>query len=156
MRVGVVSDTHGSEASVQKVIKAAGAIDLWLHAGDNSQDGELFSRLTGVPFFAAKGNCDGMTTAKIDEFVQIGSKKIWLTHGHRYGVKESQHELLWWAKDFEVHAVIYGHTHIPDCQWVDGVLLFNPGSVTYPRFGKGTFGTLDIQGDKIEPYLIEI
>jgi hypothetical protein len=32
-----------------------------------------------------------------------------------------------------VHAIIFGHSHIPYCAYHGGVLLFNPGSPTDKR-----------------------
>ena len=30
---------------------------------------------------------------------------------------------------------LYGHTHIPDCSYSDGVYLFNPGAAQNGRYG---------------------
>jgi len=40
MRIGVISDTHGDQAAIRKAIKVISKVDIWLHAGDCSQDGE--------------------------------------------------------------------------------------------------------------------
>jgi len=144
MRIGVISDTHGDQAAVRQAVEAVPDADVWLHAGDYSQDAMYLTRLVAVPVFAAKGNCDGQTTAKIDEFVKAAGKKIWLTHGHRYSVKQGVGELVQWGKKFEVEIVVYGHTHLPDNQHYDGLLIFNPGSAAEPRIGHGTCGILDI------------
>ena len=156
MKIGVISDTHGSVQAIQKAVQAAGQVELWLHAGDYSQDGDALSRLTGVEVIAAKGNCDGAAEAKIDEFIQIGKVKIWLTHGHHYAVKQDEQELLWWGREFEANIIIYGHTHVPDCRWVENILIFNPGSAAHPRYGGGTIGIIDIDGEKVQAHIIEI
>jgi len=144
MRIGVISDTHGDQAAIRQVAKAVTNVDMWLHAGDCSQDGEYLRNLVTVPVFSARGNCDGYTTAKIDEFVETHGHKIWLTHGHRYGVKHGTQELEQLGKLYEVDAVIYGHTHIPDNHWHEGILIFNPGSAYGSR---ATYGFLDINAD---------
>ena len=144
MRIGVISDTHGDQEAIRQMVKVLTNIDMWLHAGDCSQDAECLRSLVAVPVIAARGNCDGHTAAKIDEFVEFGNHKIWLTHGHRYGVKQSTQDLVRWGKHHEVNAVIYGHTHIPDNQWCEGILIFNPGSA----YGShATYGILDIDDD---------
>ena len=141
MKIGVISDTHGDLATIQQVVKRLTNIDMWLHAGDCSQDAEYLSNLVAVPVISAKGNCDGQTTAKIDEFVEAGGHRIWLTHGHRYGVKQSTQDLVRWGKHHEVDIVIYGHTHVSDNHWSAGILIFNPGSA----YGShATYGILDI------------
>lgn len=144
MRVGVISDTHGDQEAIRQVIKVIPHVDMWLHAGDCSQDAEYLASLVSVPVVAARGNCDGYTTAKIDEFFEVADKKIWLTHGHRYGVKGGIGELTEWAKHYEVDIVIYGHTHVPDERWQEGIFIFNPGSATY---GHATYGILEIDDE---------
>lgn len=144
MKIGVISDTHGDQAAIHQVVRLLTHVDMWLHAGDCSQDAECLRNLVTVPVIAARGNCDGHTTAKIDEFVEVHDRKIWLTHGHRYGVKQSTQDLVEWGKQYEVDVVIYGHTHIADNHWCEGILIFNPGSA----YGShATCGVLDIDSD---------
>lgn len=144
MRIGVISDTHGDQETICQVVKLLTHVDMWLHAGDYSQDADFLRRLVAVPVFAAKGNCDGHTTAKIDEFVEIHGHRIWLTHGHRYGVKHGAQDLVRWSKHHEVDVVVYGHTHISDNHWSRETLIFNPGSA-YGR--QATCGILDIDNN---------
>jgi len=141
MRIGIISDTHGDLATIRQVVKLLPNVDMWLHAGDCSQDAECLRGLVTVPVTAARGNCDGQTTAKVDAFVEVQGLRIWLTHGHRYGVKHSTQDLVQWGKRYKVNAVIYGHTHIPDNHWCEGVLIFNPGSASGSQ---ATYGILDI------------
>ena len=128
MKIGVLSDTHGDLANIRKVIKRVTDVAMWLHAGDCSQDADYLRSLVTVPVCAVRGNCDGHTPAKIDEFIEADNCKIWLTHGHRYGVKQGVQELVNWGKCYEANVVVYGHTHIADNHWCEGMLLFNPGS----------------------------
>lgn len=41
IRIGVVSDTHGDFQALEQVLDQAGEVDLWLHAGDYSQDARI-------------------------------------------------------------------------------------------------------------------
>ncbi len=157
MRIGVISDSHGSMAALRKAAAAAGPVEMWLHAGDYSQDAPRLAALTGLAVTAVAGNCDGVTDAKIDEFVEVGGRKIWLTHGHRYHAKERAGELLWWGRQYGVDAVVYGHSHIPDRTWQDGILLFNPGGAVHPRGGfPASCGVLIVAGGDIRAEIIEI
>jgi len=141
MRIGIISDTHGDEDAIKRAARKVPNADLWLHAGDCSQDAGLLADLVTVPVIAARGNCDGHVAARIDEFVEVTGHKIWLTHGHHYSVKSGQWDLVRLAADHGVDIVIYGHTHIHDNRVQEGILLFNPGSA----YGKrGTCGILDI------------
>lgn len=157
MKIGVISDTHGDHGAIRLAVQMIPDADVWLHAGDYSQDATYLARLVSAPVFAAKGNCDGLSTAKVDEFVEVAGKKIWITHGHRYSVKQSVAELVQWGKQYEVDVVVFGHTHLPDNQQCEGILIFNPGSAGEPRVGHGTFGILEIDNKgTIIGYIIEL
>ncbi len=144
MRIGVVSDSHGKLSALRAAAEALGEVDLWLHAGDCSQDVRALSEVSKAPVIAVKGNCDGAVQTKPDEFIEVGGCSLWLTHGHRHGVKYDCDELIWWAKEYRVQAVVYGHSHQPDNRVESGVLVFNPGSVALPRGGRATCGLLEI------------
>lgn len=157
MKIGVVSDTHGDLSAIKKVVAAVGKVDSWLHAGDYSQDGEYLKSITGCPVTAAKGNCDGQAMAKIDEFLEINGITIWLTHGHRYHVKQGLSELRYWAKQYNAAVVVYGHTHTPVMLEAENVVLFNPGSAAQPvDYHLPTCGIISIEGKSIEARHIEI
>ena len=49
MKIGVVSDTHGDLHALEAVLDQAGEVDLWLHAGDYSQDAPYIEEATGIP-----------------------------------------------------------------------------------------------------------
>jgi putative phosphoesterase len=145
MIIGVISDTHGSAAAVRRAVSAAGPVDYWLHAGDYSQDANLLAEIAKVPVTAVAGNCDGQTNAKVDEFIELAGKKLWLTHGHRYNARQRTAELAWWGRQYDVDAVIYGHTHVPTIIEQDGLVIFNPGSPYQPRQGsEPSCGLLEI------------
>lgn len=157
MKIGVISDTHGNEASILRALAAAGPVDLWLHAGDFSQDAAFLAQETGLPVTAVTGNCDGIATAKVDEFITAGGKKIWLTHGHRYRSKERRAELVFWGRQYAVDIVIYGHSHVAEVTWKDDLLIFNPGSTVHPRCGQGaSCGLLLISGGQVEASILPL
>lgn len=158
MIIGVMSDTHGNAAALRRAVVAAGPVDCWLHAGDYSQDANLLAEISGLPVTAVAGNCDGQTTAKVDEFIEVADKKLWLTHGHRYHARERTAELAWWGRQYCVDAVIYGHTHVPGIIDSDGLIIFNPGSPYQPRQGSGpSCGLLEIDAaGKLTARLVDV
>jgi putative phosphoesterase len=157
MKIGVISDTHGNIAAIRRAVIAVGAVERWLHAGDYSQDGAFLAELTGLEVTTVAGNCDGTTDAKVDEFLEVGGKRIWLTHGHRYRAKDRTNELVWWGRQSGADIVVYGHSHVPDISWHDGLLVFNPGSTYHPRGGyAASCGLLTITDGKAEAAIIEI
>jgi putative phosphoesterase len=53
--------------------------------------------------------------------------------------------------------IVFGHTHLPLNAEEDGVLLFNPGSATYPRGSVPTFGLITVLGkNNIQAEIIEL
>ena len=158
-----MGDTHGDFLSVRQAVAQAvlqfGRIDLWLHTGDFCQDAQFLSVFSEISVIMVAGNCDGRVAAKPDEFVEWAGFNLWLTHGHRHGVKQDLRELEAWALRYEVDAVIFGHTHQPLAETQSGILFFNPGSASMPRRGKSrTFGVLEFceQPRKILPHLISL
>jgi uncharacterized protein len=156
MRIGVISDTHGSKASIQRAVLAAGPVDMWLHAGDYSQDAGYLSQLTGRPVTAVAGNCDGLTDVRVDEFIAVENKTIWLTHGHRYRAKERSAELIVWARQYNADIVVYGHSHVADISWEGDLLLFNPGSTAHPRGGEASCGLLLVEAGRVEAEIVRL
>ncbi|HWR39007.1 MAG TPA: metallophosphoesterase [Patescibacteria group bacterium] len=156
MRIGVVSDTHGNTRMLRRAVAAAGPVDQWLHAGDYSQDARHLIGWSQVPVTTVAGNCDGRVDLPLDEYVDVGGKKIWLTHGHRYSVKQDLVDIIWWGGQYEVDIAVFGHTHVPYCQRHGSLLVFNPGSLGIPRFGRPTYGLLTIDGDEIYGQIIEV
>lgn len=156
MIIGVISDSHGDFAAIEKAAAAVGAADLWVHAGDCSEDGDHLRKLTSAPVISVKGNCDCSSDAKIDEFFEAGGKSFWLTHGHRHRVKLGISELKWWGRQYQVDVIIYGHSHIPQINKDDGILIFNPGSAAYPLHSKRpTCGVIVVNDHSLEAEIIE-
>ena len=159
MRIGIMGDSHGDSYSIKRAVQAARNVDLWLHTGDYYRDGAILACLTNLEVIAVAGNCDGRINAKPDEFVDVGGYRLWLTHGHRYGVKYDLTELRDWADRFEVDIVVFGHTHQSFVAQESGLLLFNTGSTALPRRGASpTCGILELVSERKEilPRLISI
>ena len=53
--------------------------------------------------------------------------------------------------------VVFGHTHKPFCETVNGILFLNPGSVTRPRGQHPpSLVRLTIESDELKPQFIEL
>ena len=159
MRIGVMGDSHGDRLSIKQAATAIGPVDLWLHTGDFCRDAAVLAELSCVPVIVVAGNCDGRIDAKLDEFLDVADYRIWLTHGHRHGVKQNLEDLREWAYRYEVDIVIYGHTHQTEIITEPNLLLFNPGSTSLPKRGKTrTCGVIELQPERggIQSRLISI
>jgi uncharacterized protein len=158
MIIGVISDTHGMKVAIRQAVSAAGAVDMWLHAGDFRRDADYLQKLTNLPVVAVEGNCDNWGRSAQEELIEVAGKKIWMTHGHRYQVKQSMVALVRKSEELQADVAIFGHTHLPFVLKEQGILLFNPGSAAYSSTGRlPTYGILTINGDgKIAAEIHEI
>ena len=135
MKILVVSDSHGRLDYLMEIWKKE-TPDIVLSAGDYSEDVEELSYIhENSKYFIVRGNCDFMDHTNDDNLeLELGDKKIFLTHGHLYGVKSSYHYLRLEAEERDANLCIFGHTHIPYLE--DGeLILFNPGAVKDKEYG---------------------
>ncbi len=152
MRVLVVSDNHGVTSDIYKIIDRVKP-DMIYHLGDGEGSTIEIKERSRLPMIAVAGNCDwGSATLPKVSVDQIGEHKVMLTHGHLYGVKSGYERLVAEAKERGCDVVIYGHTHIPELEEVDGVMIMNPGSVEWPKqFDMNkSFGIINYNKGKME------
>ena len=146
MKIGIVSDTHGDLKALKKVLAAAGPVDLWLHAGDYSQDAPFIQAETGIPVHAVCGNCDLYEDRAPAEFLmKQDGFTIAMTHGHRYVWGNDYSRLMYWAQEKQADIVVFGHIHVPVNLTEQGILMINPGSPSRPRNGVPSFGILTLE-----------
>ena len=134
MRIGIISDTHGSLDAVAQAVSIAGQVDMWLHAGDCIGDSEHLAIIAGVPVYMVAGNCDWPdTTVPEERIVDVEGHRIFLTHGHNYGVRYDTKVLAAVAEEQGADIAVYGHTHIADISLGGSICVLNPGSAARPR-----------------------
>jgi len=158
VKIGVISDTHirSSAKLLSNIIyKAFDGVDMILHAGDILINEVIIELETIAPVYAVAGNNDGyemLYKYGTKRIIEANGKKIGLTHGTSGGrtYKNAYAEFL----GSDVDCVVYGHSHKPHNEVIDGVLFFNPGSPTSKRFeSRYSLGLLyvdkDIKGEII-------
>ena len=150
MRIGVISDTHGLLRP--EAVEALQGIEHILHAGDVG-DMKIIGALEAIaPLTVVRGNVDHgpqLGNLPLFETVTLGGKDFYMRH-----VRE-QVDLDPVAGGFA--AVIFGHTHRPTVETVDGVLWLNPGSIGPVRFDLPiSMAMLTIEDGKLEPEFITL
>jgi uncharacterized protein len=135
LKIGILGDSHQHVKNVDLAMKYLMDTSLIIHTGDNLSDMKYINEKYSIRTIGVKGNCDvGMKGA--DEILeQIGDKRIYVNHGHYYGIKNNIYGLYLRGKELKADIIIFGHTHMPFCEREENILLINPGSVTYPRGG---------------------
>ncbi|WP_425446384.1 metallophosphoesterase [Dethiothermospora halolimnae] len=156
MDILVFSDTHGMLNDLKKVKEKVNNVDLIIHLGDYTKDTGEIKKIFNKEVICVKGNCDiSDNNTKEEEILTINDKRILLTHGHKYKVKMDINNIYYRGIELEVDLVLFGHTHLALNIENNGLKLFNPGSLSYPRNREKTFGVLNIT-DKIGAQVIAI
>lgn len=134
MRILVVSDTHGHEENLIRVLRELGAPDCMIHLGDSESGEEYIRSLVDCPVHMVAGNCDFFTALPKAKIVEIGNCKILMTHGHYYYVSVGTRDLVEVAKTNGCNIAMFGHTHRPFIDQSNAELtVLNPGSLSFPR-----------------------
>lgn len=156
-RIGVLSDTHLREASVdlaRRAKQAWGPVDMILHAGDITSlpvldtfsPPEVIAVAGNMDFPPVKANLPDRLVLEVEGF-RIGLAHGW---GSPFGLGGRV------AASFEnVHAVVFGHSHRACNVVKNGTLLFNPGSAGGSRMASATVGLL-IVDTEIEGRILKL
>ena len=122
-RIMIVSDTHRRHGNLAEAIYNEGHLDMLIHLGDvEGRRG---------------GNNDFFSPLDREKEIELGGKKIWLTHGHNYYVSLDLKVIEQEAVARGMDIVMFGHTHRPVIIVEDNITLINPGSISYPRQADG-------------------
>ena len=152
MKIGVVSDSHGNLKDLERAILKLQNVDLIFHLGDFSQDGETIKQLVSIPVIVLKGNMDYGSPFGVDYVKTLeGGKNIIACHGHEFSVKSSLNRLFYHGKENGADILLYGHTHCPLIEEMDGIFVMNPGALANGGsfYGK-TYGLIEIDGEDIK------
>ncbi len=156
MRILVFSDSHGRGSRVEAAILEQPQAEHIFFLGDRISDIEHLPELyPDRKFYTVPGNCDLAFFEKATKTVTLGGRKILYTHGHEFSVKSGCERLIAFARDVGADIVLYGHTHVAETQYEDGLYLINPGSI-----GKGagfdSYAFLDLEAGGIQPVIVRI
>lgn len=149
MKILIFSDSHKSFAPMAKAIEIEKDANWIIHAGDVHSDVEdLLIAYPKTPVAYVKGNNDFfLRDVPEDRFFTLDGVKIFLTHGHNYGVKYSIAALFKKGAELGADICIFGHTHVAVCEKMGKITLFNPGAATK------SYGVLEINNSE---YSLEI
>lgn len=157
MRIAVISDSHGRGSIVDRIIRREKKTEVIIFLGDVTSDIEDFTyEYTDKKFYIVSGNCDRFSQFPYSAVADIAGVRIFMTHGHTLGVKGGTGALKQAAKQSDCQIALYGHTHIPDIKYEDGLYIVNPGSCTRSRDGSNSYAVIDIRENGILPTIIRI
>lgn len=159
--VGVIADTHIPERAQEmpsQLKEIFRGVDLILHAGDlvELQVLEWLGKL--ARWEAVAGNMDPPAVRNllpVKKIITLSNFRIGLIHGSGAPgglVAQIQREF----RGEKLDCIVFGHSHQPYQEVIDGILFFNPGSPTDRVFStQPTVGLLHLK-EKIDGEIIRV
>jgi putative phosphoesterase len=166
--LGVLADTHIPDRAVeldprieQRFRQAR--VEAILHAGDVSVPRVLRQLEQIAPVYAVQGNRDifALRNLPMQVRLNVAGVSLGMSHGHgsftRYMVDKIQRSLYGRMDEVylqrmrltfpDVDVIVFGHVHVACNIQLDGQLVFNPGSTSYPwpRSDPPSFGLLFLE-----------
>lgn len=160
MKWMIVSDIHGSYEDLKEVIKIfeEEKMDKLLLLGDLLYHGPRNPLPEGYApmdvaqllnqykekIIAVRGNCDAEVDQMVLEFpiqsdyheLYIDGHRLFMTHGHIYN--EQNLPMINYGD-----VLMYGHFHKPVLEKRNGIVVFNPSSISLPKVGEKSFGVYE-------------
>lgn len=133
MKVLIVSDTHGYDQNFEAAINQEAPIDALIHCGDIEGSEDYFEALAECPVYMVRGNNDFFSDLPGERVFELSGYRIFLTHGHYYGVSMGAEHIMDEGLDRGVDIVMFGHTHRPLLIQESDITVLNPGSLSFPR-----------------------
>ncbi|NLD51908.1 MAG: metallophosphoesterase [Clostridiales bacterium] len=138
MKALVISDSHGATGALRNLLVLAeqqGKPDVLIYCGDGIFD-VLPYRGYSLRFWAVRGNCDlsAPRDIPIERVECFSGIQVFIAHGHGYHVKRGPETLCYRAQEVRAQIACFGHSHRPLNQWVQGVLMLNPGALADGRY----------------------
>ena len=158
MKILVLSDSHGVTKLMSDVVaKHANYVAFTLFLGDYLRDIEkVAGNFPKMVFHVVPGNCDFYSELPRELTVELGGKKVWMTHGDRFSVKTDYGHIESAAAARRADICLFGHSHVPIAYEKNGILFLNPGSITEPRGPKGkSYAIVEILDDAVMSKIIE-
>jgi len=149
-RIGVVSDTHGLlRSSALEILRGC---NLIIHAGDVCGQ-DIIDQLEAVQRTVfVRGNMDPPYPGRslpVSTVAEFAGKRFYVLHD--VGMLDLD------AGAAGMHAVIYGHSHIPDIAYKDDILFLNPGSIGPRRFKLPiTMAVIELEDGGMRPEIITL
>lgn len=130
MRIGVISDTH--DLLDPQVLDLFAGVEHILHGGDVGLPWLVLKLEKIAPVTAVLGNTDIGISLRETEVVQLDGRKF-LVH-HIVNPHAPHDHLAARIAREKPDVVIFGHTHKPFCETINGILYLNPGYAGPQRF----------------------
>ena len=155
MKVLVISDSHYSDRMIVKAFEKERP-DVICFLGDGLKgflEFRDYEMPGGVDTYLVTGNCDHEYEGEyaLSQAPLIGGVRMFMTHGHRFGVNHSLSDLCSEAYTENCGMALYGHTHLQKLSSYHGVTALNPGALV-----NGGYAVINIIGGKTDIKLLSL
>ena len=150
MKILVLSDSHSAMRFMRDCVDAVKPQAI-IHLGDYYDDAETLAELyPNIELHHVPGNCDRYRCPPWIHptlCYDVCGVRIYMTHGHKQGVKSSTAMMRAEARAMRAKIALYGHTHVAEVyQDESGMWVMNPGSAGY---GGGSAGLIETENGSI-------
>lgn len=157
MRILCLSDSHKRGDIADRIIAEQPTAKDIFFLGDLTRDIEDLQYIyTDRTFHIVSGNCDFCSEYPNTGLANVGGVNILYTHGHTYGVKYGTERLLEAARTRNCKIALYGHTHVANTDYENGIYIVNPGSCSSSREGPNSYAVIDIEKNGIMPIIVRL
>lgn len=148
--LGIISDTHGLLRP--EAVNALRGVDRIIHAGDVGGPSVLEELRELAPVAAVRGNTD-----RGDFGLTLPESEVVEADGVLFYVLHDLETLDMNPAAAGFHAVVSGHTHLPEIRNAGGVLYLNPGSAGPERAAKPvTVALAEVDGGVLRPRIVRL
>lgn len=153
MKLGLVSDTHDQFHPRLETLFAG--VDHILHAGDVCSP-TVITRLQAIaPVTVVRGNNDVYPPWRETEVATFGQHRFMIEH--IVTPLQLEPEFRFSLRRIQPQVVIFGHTHRPFHQTIEGVTYLNPGAAGPRRFDlPRTICLLHLEADCLRPEFVDL
>lgn len=151
MKILLFSDSHGYTLNMIKAAKKFDDIDMIIHLGDFIKDIIKLGEEIKKPVYEfVSGNNDWTKDYPSEKLILIKEKRIFITHGHLYNVKNDYKRIISKGIALNADAVFFGHTHKTEEFYYENIMFLNPGSISVPmESDRPTFCIIEIREGRI-------
>ncbi len=151
MKILVISDSHRRRATLDafcRLCERPDAPGVIVHLGDHVSDARQIKQRVRQRVIAVPGNCDWGDEGPEEIIERLDWADVLICHVHTLRVKYSLLSIVCRAREADVKAALFGHTHAPLLEYEEGILLLNPGALQ-----DGRYAILDTAGGALRAEL---
>jgi len=143
MKIGILSDTHKKTKLAQKAIKhlLKNGVEFLIHAGDIVEPEVLeLLKNSGLKYVAVYGNNDAHLAGLHNNYNLVQEPYYFKLANTKFKL---MHLPFYMNPDADV--IIFGHTHIFECDFKNNTLFLNPGETCARNKPLTEFAMLEVE-----------